>query len=509
MSGGERALARATAWGVVWAFAATAAGKLLALAALAVLARLLVPEDFGLLAFALVWIAYLETVGDLGAGAALIYWPGRRAAAARVSFAVNLATGAAWCGLTQLAAPAVAEFFHRPDGEAVLRVLALAFPLKALGNTHDALCQRGMRFRARMVPELALAATKAGAALALAAAGFGVWSLVWGQLLGLAAWTVALWRVVPWRPWHRVAGGGGLLRPLLAYGRRVVAVNVLAAIVHHADLVVVGRMAGSAALGFYQVAYKVPEATVTVAIWVVGRVLFPAFSRLAAAGRGLADALPAALRYLALVTLPAAAGLFVLAEPLVTTLFGARWAPSAPLLQALAVYAALRSVGSPAGDVLKALGRPGLLAALGAAKATLLVPVLVLAGGRGALAVAAALAAVTALTAAVNLGVAAHLTPVPARRLAAALAPGAAAALAVIPALLAARHLADGAGALALGAALGGGAWLLALRAFAPEALGRARAALSARRAAVGSEPVVAAPERRPPSPVHGAEAWP
>lgn len=412
-------LVRATAWGVVWAFVATALSRLAWLAALAVLARLLAPEEFGLFAFGLVFMTYLETVGDLGTGTALIHWPRRTHDAAHVTFYLNLGMGVVWFALAQIAAPWVAGFFRNPEGEPVIRVLAVSFLLKALGNTHDALCQKELRFKARLLPETALTAGKGVVAVALAFAGFGVWSLVWGQLAGLALQAAVLWRVVPWRPGGRFPRD--LAGPLLVYGRGIIAVNVLAAVVHHADLVVVGRMLGTTVLGFYQMATKVPEVTVTLAVWVVGKVLFASFSRAHAAGRDLARAYLTALRYVSLVTVPAAAGLFLVARPLVQVVFGEDWLPVVPILRALAIYVGIRSVGSHGGDVLKATGRTGLLAGLAVARAVVLVPALILAGRVSGMAVAATLAATTAVTALVNLVVVSRLIQVRARQVVGAL----------------------------------------------------------------------------------------
>ena len=390
--------------GIAWVLFALVAGRLVSVAALAVLARWLAPADFGLLAFALVYLAYVETVGDLGAGMALIYWPGRRRETAQVAFLMNLGMSFLWLGLTLAVAPAVAAFFGNPAGTPILRTLAWAFPLKALGNTHDALCQKELRFKARVVPELGLAAVKAVVSVTLAAAGLGVWSLVWGHLAGTALWTALLWRVVDWRPgreWPR-----DLVGPMLRYGRGIVAVNLLAAVVHHADLVVVGRMLGPTALGLYHVASKVPEMSITMVMWAVSRVLFPTLARARREGRGAAGTYLAALRYGSLVTIPAAVALALLAEPLVLVLFGPGWTAAAPVLRALAVAAGLRSIGTQAGDVLKAAGRPGLLAALGGLRAALLLAALVVAAPAGPAAVAWAVAAVTGMTMLVNLAVA-------------------------------------------------------------------------------------------------------
>jgi O-antigen/teichoic acid export membrane protein len=394
-------LGRKTASAALWAFLSAGGSRLVALATLVILARLLAPLEFGLFAFALVWVTYVETLGDLGTGVALIYWPDRRSEAAQVTFLINMLTGWAWFALTWTLAPAIADFFNSPEGTAIVRGLAFSFPLKFLGNTHDALAQKDLRFRARALPEMALTTIKGIIAVSLAFAGFGAWSLVWGQLGGVAVSTALLWMLVPWRP--SLSMPRQLVGPMLVYGRGIVAVNILAAIVHHADAAVVGRMIGAQALGLYHVAARVPEMSIAIIFWVVGKVVFPAFARLHSAGESLRDAYLAALRYVSLFTIPAAIGLFATAYPLVETFFGEKWIGAAPILQLLALYGGIRSLGTHAGDVMKATGRTNLLAGLGVLKAAVIVPALIFAARYGVVAVAGALAVATLATVALNL----------------------------------------------------------------------------------------------------------
>lgn len=422
------------AGGMAWSVLATGGGRLISLASIAVLARLLVPADFGLVAFALVFIAYVEAVGDLGTGAALVRWPDRWRQVAQLTFAINLAMGVLWFALTLAVAPEVAAFFGSPDGASVLRALSWTFVLKALGNTHDALLQRDLRFRARVVPELALLAMKAAVAVPLAAAGFGVWSLVWGQLVGQALWTALLWWLVPWRPGLDVPRD--LVRPVFGYGRGIVAVNVLAVVVHHVDIVIVGRIFGAAVLGFYQMAEKLPDMAVTLLVRATSKVLFPVFSRLHASRQALREMYTSSLRYLSLLTTPASVALVILAEPVVLTVFGAQWLPSVPILRLLAAYAGVRALSATAGDILKAIGRPGVLAGLAVVRAVVLVPSLILASAGGPAAVAGTLAVVTAVSTLATMGVICRLAQIPARDIAAALRPSFAATSMLAAALL-------------------------------------------------------------------------
>jgi PST family polysaccharide transporter len=397
-------LGRSTARAAGWALLATTGVRLVSLVSLAVLARILAPRDFGLLGIALVYITYVETIADLGTGSALIWAPSKTREAADVTFLASAASGVFWFVVTWVAAPFVADFFNSPDGAPIIRALAFSFPIRYLANAHDALAQKELLFRKRMVAELAMAAVKAAVSIGCALGGLGAWSLVWGQLSGIAVWSLLLWILVPWVPRLRI--DREVARPMLRYGRGIIAVNVVAAIVHHADAAVVGRFAGAAALGIYQIAYKVPEMSIAVLMWVVSKIAFPAFAKLHAAKGDLAAAYLTAIRYVTALTIPVAAGLWIVAEPLVLALFGPRWIAAVPIVRILGVYMAIRSFGTAAGDILKATGRSHRLAALGVARAVVLIPALVIAARFGVVAVAIALAVVTALATLANMIVA-------------------------------------------------------------------------------------------------------
>lgn len=492
---GSPGVGRTTARAAVWAFASTGGAKLITLIALTVLARFLAPAEFGLLAFALVYITYAETVGDLGSGMALVYWPDRRDEAAQVTFVVNIVAGLFWCISTILLAPFVADFFNTPNGTNIVRVLAFSFLIKYLGNTHDALARKDLRFRARAVPELGLAALKALISIALAWQGFGAWSLVWGHIGGLTIWTILLWIMVPWRPNFTLPRD--LVKPMLQYGRGLITVNIVGAVLHHADLVIVGRFLGVTALGLYQIAAKIPEATVIVLLWVVSSVLFPAFAKLHASGQSLERAYLVATRYVSAMTFPAAVGLALLARPIVLLVFGEAWAGAAPILSAMAVYAGLRSISNHAGDILKATGRARILAFIAITHAVVLLPALMIGALRSAVAVATALVIIELFAALFNLAVISRVIHVPLMRMAASFVRSAAAAAVLAAFLLAWTRWSEGVSTLVqvLGGVSGGIViYAIALRLLDPTIFHFAKQVLIRREKIVADELVQAAP---------------
>jgi O-antigen/teichoic acid export membrane protein len=385
-------LGRKTARAVTWAFLATSGAKIVTLIGLTLLARLLAPREFGLLAFALAYIVYVDTIADLGTGTALIYWPDRRNEAAQVTFLINVGAGLFWCALTFVLAPFIADFFNAQNGTDIVRALSLTFFVKYLGNTHDALTRKDLRFKAAAIPELAMAVVKMAVALLLAWRGFGAWSLVWAHLAGLVAWTGLLWVITPWRPSWTFPRD--LFRPMLAYGRGIIFVNVLSAFQYQTDLVMISRWHGMTALGLYQLAGKIPEATVAMIYRVAGRVLLPTFSRAWASGTNPNETYLSAARYVAAITLPVSCGLALLAKPFVLLFFGEKWIAAAPIVSALTVLAGIRALASHPGDVLKATGRVGLLARIGFFRVAFIVAAILVAVRWSPLAVAIALVVV-------------------------------------------------------------------------------------------------------------------
>ncbi|MBI4468906.1 MAG: lipopolysaccharide biosynthesis protein [Acidobacteria bacterium] len=397
----------------LWSYTSAAGSRLLVFASTVILARLLIPSEFGQVGFALLVISYLDTISDLGVTAALIYERKRSDEAANIAFIVSLTMGVLWLGLANVMAPLVAAFFKDPAVEPILRVMAWVFVITALGNTHDALLRRELAFKQRLIPDFSRALLKGLCSILLSLFGCGVWSLVWGQLMGAVAATLALWLVVPWRP--RLAGSLDMARRMLRFGGQIVSVNVLAAVVHHVDYLIVGRLLGSAALGFYSMAYRIPEFFITMVIWAVSSVAFPAYSKLQEDPPALRRAFLATLRYLSLLTVPTGVGLAMLGSMVVSTLYGEQWAPSIPVLQALAIAGCLRSLGSHAGDIYKATGRPDILTKLALLRAVALIPALVWGAGFGIFGVALAQLAVTGASTLLSLCVASRILSIPIR----------------------------------------------------------------------------------------------
>src|SRR3954467_14922800 len=471
-----RDLGRRAGSGVAWAGAADAAGKVLVFVATLVLARLLVPSEFGLVAFCLSIIYALDYVGDLGLGAALIYRSD--AEDPRISstaFWIGIAGSLVLFGICWVIAPLLADVGPGDEVVGLFRVLALQFPFAALGKAHEYRLRRALAFRTLFGPKLANGITKGTLSIALALAGAGALSLVIGQVAGWLAQSIGLWLVHSFRP--RLAIARRELSSMMRFGLGIVAVGVLGQGAKNFDYIIVGAKLGAAALGVYYLAFRLPELVILTGFRVAGDVLFPFYAQLR--GRR-SDEIDDELRrgYLqtvrlgAMVAWPVAFGLAALALPLVLTLYGEEWRGAAAPMAWVAIWAGLASLATMPGAVFKALGRSWLLTATGVMQISILFPAIWFAAPYGITAVAACQVAEKTVSLALLGTIIGRVLGIPwhAAFTAGAPALGLSALMgAVLYALAAAL---PPAAALAVGIPLGGAVSLLLLRRVSPDGFG-------------------------------------
>jgi PST family polysaccharide transporter len=448
---------RQLASGFAWHYGAYALGRLFFFGATLVLARELAPAEFGLVAFTLALLAYLETITSHGFGETLIY----RADATdrRISsttFWLSLLGSIVMFVALWIAAPAIARL--GPSSETlvwIVRILGLQLVLTGFGSAPDFLLRHSLSFRRVFWPQVASGMAKGLVAVGLALAGAGVWSLVAGQLSGSLVRSVALWRVSRFRPALAIARRE--LRSITSAGAGFAAIAIIAELARNADYLIVGAQLGTTALGFYYLAFRLPELVLLSGFQAFWHVLFPYYSRLrdsaadaAAARERLAGALRRTIRLGGLVALPLGAVLAALADPLISVLYGDRWDPAALPAALIALWAGVSAVSGLAGITLKALGRTGTLTVAMSISSVLRLPLLWVAASWSISAVAATQLIAQAIWLVAIYAVAARSLQTMTRALLVRLLPGLAIAVAVAaPALVAAQTLPPGAALVA------------------------------------------------------------
>jgi O-antigen/teichoic acid export membrane protein len=349
----ERSALRSTGWVAL----GVGAQQLASLLALFILARILDPEDLGVVALAWTVLYFVEQIQETGVGSALIHrrTEVERAAASALLYA-PVVSALLYLAVFALA-PAIGRFLHSPDLVDVLRVMALVLVFRGLAVVPGAILERNLDFRSRTIAELTAAFAQVGVFVGLAVAGFGVWSLVFGNLVAAAVQTALYWLFVPWLPSPFMASRRILLE-LMRYGRFVGAHNILVVVNNTVDNVVVSRVLGTASVGLYSVAFRLAGFPNSVIGFIVTRPMFAVYSTLQHDLPAVRSAYVRTLQRIALLSLPASLGIAIAAEPIVSTLLGDTWLPAVPALRILAIYALIKPFGGVSAEALKGMGMP-------------------------------------------------------------------------------------------------------------------------------------------------------
>ncbi len=366
-------LAIATIRGTFWTYASNYGGKILSFIATTILAWLLTQEDFGVAGYALVAINFLDVLSTLGIGSAVIYHR-EEPEAADTAFWLSMVAGGVFFAATWVAAPYIGAFFNDIRAIPLVRALASTFIISSLSTIHSSLLAKKLHFGRKFIPELARSAAKGLISILLAWMGFGAWSLVLGQIGGLLIAVIAYWIVLPWRPSWRFSLP--LARSFLSYGSRIIFINFLGVLHLNMDYLLIGRFMTAAALGVYTLAFRVPELLIKRFSGIVAGVIFPVYAQLQESEQELTKAFQITLRYVSLITVPMGVGLALVAEPLILTVFSAKWEAAIPVMRAIAIYSLLRAITFNVGDILKAQGRLDVQIALSTFRAGITIPAL-------------------------------------------------------------------------------------------------------------------------------------
>jgi len=355
----EQGIAHKVTRGIGWNYLSFGIGKTVSLITVSVLAHLLTPVNFGVVALASLAIEYLSVLNDFGLATALIQRREKIDEASNVVFTLNLIVSVSLTLITILLAPLAAIYFREPNLTPILRWLGLTFTINALGSVHKARLQRDMKFGKTLVPELGNNIVKAAVSIGMALAGYGAWSLVYGQIIGLSVSIILLWVMIPWIP--QLSLISHTARQLFRYGISIMADRALNIFGDSFDYFLIGRFFDTAALGIYTLAYKLPELLIITTLNVLGGVFFPAFSTIQNDPAKLRKSFLATTRYVQLLVTPMCLGLIVGADPIIRVAFGDQWLEAIPLMQILCLHTLVLSIGYHVGDIYKAIGRPDIL----------------------------------------------------------------------------------------------------------------------------------------------------
>jgi len=398
---------------VFWAFLSGASDRVLGFAVFVMLARLLTPAEFGMVALAAAFVDGCAVLVRSGIAEAIIQRGHLSSRTLNAAFFSNLAISLLLTGVLAAGAGLLAHTFDLPEFEPLMWGLAPMLILVALGTVHEAQLVRRFGFKA--MAQRTLVATLLGgvAALAAALAGLGPWSLVIQRLVNSGITSLFVWFAVPWLPrlrfrWRDVRG-------LWRFGGSIVASNLAFAWTLRIPEILIGYVAGPMIVGQFRLALRGVDLLQQLTMLPFMRVSFATFSRMAQDRMALNAMLLRMTASIGLLSFPVFLGAAILAPEGIALVFGPQWADSAGFFQLLCLVPLLMSLGCFYGPALAATGRPGMGTRLALMHLALTLAVTLAVMPLGALAIAQGLVARTLISTVIVLVVGRTLMAVPLR----------------------------------------------------------------------------------------------
>jgi O-antigen/teichoic acid export membrane protein len=341
-----------------WMVALRGAERAVGFAQIVILARVLSPQDFGVLAIAMLAMAALDAFSQTGFDIALIRKREDIRAYLDTGWTLQVLRGVITFAVMSAFSPWVATFFHSPRASSIIRAVALVPLLRGLNNIGVIYFQKDLEFRRYAAYEISGTLTNAAVSITCALVWRDVWALAVGLVAGHIARCAASYRLHPYRPRFEISWrkAGEIFR----FGRWILANNAVSFAMLNGDNAVLGRLLGAASLGLYQVAFRIANVAMTEVSRILSRVTLPAFSKLQDDRDRLRSAFTRSLDIVIFVSAPLSAAIFFLGPAFVSVFLGEKWLPMATGLKILALSGLIRAIVATGSSLYFSVSRPNL-----------------------------------------------------------------------------------------------------------------------------------------------------
>lgn len=341
--------------GIGWSVIAQVGKEIPAFITSVILARLLTPQDYGLVGMIAVFIGFASLFSEMGFGAALIQRDDVRDEHYSSVLWLNIGAGVVLTVLMIAAAPLIAAFYNEPRLTPLAMLIALNFLIAPAGMVQQAILTKRLQFRLLAIIQIITVVSTGAVAIAMVLAGYGVWSLVWQRLAGTIINVVALWFATAWRP--RLSFSRAAIADLLGFSGNLFGYNIFNYWLRNLDNLLVGKFLGAASLGIYVRAYATMLLPLQQVTSVLGKVMFPSLSRIKNDKEAVKRVYLRAVSIIALITFPTMLGLFAVADYFVLAIYGEKWRSVIGVLQVLCLVGMIQSVVSTVGWIYQSQGR--------------------------------------------------------------------------------------------------------------------------------------------------------
>jgi len=316
--------------------------QLLSFATTVLVARILVPADYGVMALAGMFIATAGLLAEMGLGGAIVQFRDLDRRELNTCFWITVTLAAIAYAVLSLGASVIATWFAVPRLAEVLPVLALGLPVNACTVVSGSLLRKRLALDRVSQAEIIGAVVTLPVMLCCALAGLGVWTLVIGSLVGWVVRGAVIFAFAPWLPGLRI--GGERAKEVIHFSLTTLGITMLWAIREQSDVAVIGKITGQVTVGLYSMAKDLamlPTAKISSVVFLLSS---PMMAELQTDIAAMRRAFFRAVRLTASIALPASAGMALVADDMVAVLLGPKWLPAVRVLRLLCLYAAVRAV---------------------------------------------------------------------------------------------------------------------------------------------------------------------
>jgi O-antigen/teichoic acid export membrane protein len=357
--------------GIKWTTASSVITVILQLIQLGILARLLEPSDFGLMAIASVVIGFSQLFIDMGVSNVIIFKQKVSDKELSSLYWLSIIIGVVLFILVFLLSPLIANFYENAKLKPIIQIVAITFFIKPWGQQLMVILQKNMRFNDIAITDVFSRIISFISVILLAYHGYGVFSLVYGTLVYALVSTIGynyFGRTLYQPQYHFKLSE---VKEFLNFGLYQMGDKTINYFASEMDTILIGKLLGTEALGIYKVAKDLTIKPYSVINPIITKVTFPLMSKMNNDIKRLKSLFIKTLGYLSNVNFPVYILLFILAKPIVLILFGDEWIKAIPIVQILSITFALRSIGNPSGVLLLSLGKVNVAFYWGLAKFTL------------------------------------------------------------------------------------------------------------------------------------------
>ncbi len=343
---------------VIWSFLDNISGFFVTLIVSAVLARLIAPSEFGLLAMVGVFIGFLSVFKNFGLNSSLIHKKNPTKQEIDSIFWISVFITAGLSLIIFLGAPYIARFYDNPRLTEITYGLALIFFLGSLSSIPDALIRKALDFRTFFLRNISNKLISGAIGILLAFKDFGVWALIAQNFVSTLYITYISFRMVEWRPSFYL--NFKILKPHFNYGIPLIALRIFYHLTNSIDSILIGKFYGPTQLAYYNKAFSLMKLPLGKISTSVSRVVFPSFALINNRNETIWKKYLKLLSVTAYISFPLMAIMFLMADEIILTVFGDKWRASIPIFKAFAFVGAIQTL-TYSGTILQSIGKTKLL----------------------------------------------------------------------------------------------------------------------------------------------------